>query len=262
MFAALLAVAAACPSLPGIDAVLARPQLGYLLFGEYHGTNEMPGMVADALCAAKAAGRPIVLGVELPIAMQPAIDAFLRSDGGRDARTALLAHPAWKEEGGRTTDAILGLIDAARKLRVPAVAFDALPMRDTSPEREQAMADALRRAGGGNRLVVALTGVGHADKQGFTSRTPPFLAAAGRLPPERTLSLTFARPGGSFWGCQAANGGPAEGCKAYPMPVREEIWPRGIILDPAYRAGFDGFYSSGGQYSASAPATSGQTPAR
>lgn len=249
MFAAL-ALAAVCPPLPGIEALLAQPTLSYLLFGEYHGTVEKPGLVADALCHAKAAGRSVALGVELPADTQPALDRFV-ADGDR---AALLAAPAWAEEGGRATSAILAMIEAARALGVRTVAFDGLPGSSTSPEREQAMADLLAQAGSGGMLVIALTGVGHADKEGFTSRTPPFLAAAGRLPKDRTISLTFARPGGEFWGCHAANGGPGEGCKPYPMPAREPVRTRGIVLDPAYRGGFDGFYSAGAAYTASRPA--------
>jgi hypothetical protein len=245
-----LALAAACPPLPGVDAVLARSTLTYLLFGEYHGTEEMPGVVADVLCHAKATGRPVALGIELPADAQPALDAFARSGD----RAALLAHPAWAEEGGRTTAAIFELLESARRLGVRAVAFDRLPSRDTSAEREQAMADMLSRAGANDTLVVALTGVGHADKEGFTSRTPPILAAAGRLPQARTVSLTFARPGGAFWGCHSADGSPNRGCTSYPMPVREDVRPRGLVVDPAYRGGFDGFYSAGAQYTASRPA--------
>jgi hypothetical protein len=250
MFTLIAAAAAACPPLPGINTVLGRPELQFILFGEYHGTVEKPGVVADALCHAKAARKRVVLGIELPVASQTALDAYARD--GNEAR--LLRDQAWREEGGRTTRAILDLLRAARRLRVRTVAFDALPNGNISPEREQAMADNLAAAARSGALVIALTGVGHADKEGFTSRTPPVLTAAGRLPSERTLSLTFARPGGAFWGCNPADDRPNEGCKAYPMPVREAVRPRGIVLDGSYRGGFDGYYSAGAHYSASAPA--------
>lgn len=246
----LAAATTACPTLPGIDTVLARPGLRYLLFGEYHGTAEKPALVADALCHARASGRTVVLAVELPVASQPALDRF-----ARDGNTARLRRdPAWREEGGRTTRAILDMLRSARRLKVRTIAFDAMPTGGISAEREQAFADRLIAAGQDGSLVIALTGVGHADKEGFTSRTPPVLAAAGRLPQESTLSLTFARPGGAFWGCHPANGGTPEGCKSYPMPVREDVRPRGLMLDPAYRGGFDGYYSVGSQYTASQPA--------
>ncbi len=108
-----------------------------------------------------------------------------------------------------------------------------------------------------NAIVVALTGAGHADKEGWTSRTPPFLAAAGHLPADRTVSLTFARPGGNYWGCAAPDGDGSSGCTSYQMPARQAVLPRGIVLDPKLRGGFDGIYSAGKPYSASRPAGAG-----
>lgn len=241
--------AAACPPLPGIDALLARPKLHYLMLGEYHGTAEMPALVADTLCHAKASGKRVVLGIELPIATQAAIDRYART--GRVAD--LMTDPVWQEEGGRTTAAIRDLIVAARKLNVRIVAFDPNWKAGVLAEREQGIADALARVSK-NGFAIVLTGAGHADKEGFTSRTPPVASAAMRLPPEQTISLAFARPGGSFWGCEAANGAPSDGCKLYPMPAREPVRPRGIVLDPGYRGGFDGYFSTGAAYSASHPA--------
>ncbi|QPQ54610.1 hypothetical protein IC614_09770 [Allosphingosinicella flava] len=252
-----------CGALPGIEQLLDRPDFNYLLIGEYHGTAEMPAVAADALCAGAKAGRPLILGLEFPPANQPYLDAYLSSDGGEAARTALLVAPAWHAaEDARVTHAVLALIDRARLLasrgyKVSAVAFDKIPQPLISKEREAGMAELLtaaqRKVPGS--LVVALTGTGHADKEGWTSQNPPFLAAGGILPPRETVSLAFARPGGQYWGCQSP-GGEANGCKAYDMAVREAVRPRGIVLDPALRGGFDGLYSTGGQYTASLPALS------
>jgi hypothetical protein len=261
--AALIAAApahAACPPLPGMEAVLDRPGLQFLLFGEYHGTAEMPGLVADALCSAAAKGRPVVLGIEFDSRAQPALDAYLRSDGGVEARAALLKAEVWREEGGRTTAAILDLIETARRLgrrhKLGIVAFDAAPEPGTSARREAAMADAVRQAAGRvpGALVIALTGAGHAGKAAWTSYTPPFPSAGQLLPAERTIALSFARPGGRFWGCRPADGGASEGCKPYDMPAREPVAARGIVMDPSIREGFDGIYSAGARYSASKPA--------
>lgn len=249
-----------CTPLPGIEAVLAKPDIGFLLFGEYHGTIDMPALVGDAICAAAATGRPLVIGIELASSEQPAIDAFMASRGTSNARAALLSAPVWQEEGGRTTRAIADLLETARRLGkhhpVRAVAFDALPQPGTSARREQAMADALKQAGDvmPGTLVIALTGIGHADRTGWASQTPPFASAVQLLPDGRTVTLAFARPGGNFWGCHPANGGEAQGCRSYPMPVREPVSSRGITLDANARPGFDGIYSVGRQYRASRPA--------
>ena len=269
--AALLAAASSagggadCAPLPGVERILGRPEIAYLLIGEYHGTIEMPAVAADALCAAASADRPAVLGIEFPLDSQPYIDAYMRSDGGAAARAALLEAPAWKEEGGRSTAAILDLIERARALaaagrKVTVAAFDKVPSPIVSKEREEGLAQGLAEAQARvpGSIVVALTGAAHADRQGWVSRTPPFAAAAGLLPQERTVTITFARPGGQYWGCSAPDGNREAGCTAYDMPVREPVASRGIVLDKTLRAGFDGIYHSGKAYSASRPALSGQ----
>lgn len=202
------AAAPPCAPLPGVDQLLDKPGLSYLLLGEYHGTVEMPGVAADVICHAAKQGRPLVVAVDLRAEDQPALDRYMKSDGGAEARAALLASPGWKEEGGRTTAAIADLVEATRRIGrkrpasvpVTLVAFDRGPQPETSPMREAAMAKALESAAARKprSLVIAFTGAGHADQEGFVSRRPPFPAAAGHLPRDRTISLTFARPGGLY----------------------------------------------------------------
>ena len=252
-----------CGPLPGIEAVLAAPDLNYLLIGEYHGTVEMPAVAADAMCAAATAGRPVILGVELPPANQAFLDAYLASDGGQAARTALLRAPAWQVREGRTTVAMLDLVESARRLAraglaVSIAAFDRVPEPVLSKEREAAMAEALidARARVAGSLVVALTGAGHAGKTPWTSQDPPFPSTGGLLPDRETIALAFRRPGGQYWGCHAPNGDATGGCRAYDMPPREPLVPRGIVLDRTVREGFEGVYSAGRTYTASPPARS------
>lgn len=256
--------AAECEPLPGIEELVSRPDLRFLLIGEYHGTAEMPAVAGDALCAAVATGRPVILGIEFAPDNQAHLDAYIVSDGGAAARAALLQAPAWREEGGRATSAVLGLVERARRFArtgraVTAVAFDRIPTPTLSAEREAGLAAGLANAQMRvpGSLVVALTGLGHADKEGWISQTPPFLAAGGLLPAAHTVSLAFARPGGRYWGCHAADGDGTRGCTAYDMPAREAVVPRGIRLDPSLRGGFDGVYSVGTAYTASAPALPG-----
>lgn len=249
-----------CAELPGADALVKRPEIEFVLVGEYHGTNEMPAVARDIACAATVVGRPLVFGVELTPVDQPALDAFMRSNGSPSARAALLASPGWCEKGGRTTAAIVDMLETLRRLgkrhRLSVVAFDAAPaLKGTSAAREAAMAKVLKKTAAKQpgSLVVALTGAGHAGKSAWTSYDPPFAAAGQLLPPERTVALTFARPGGRYWGCHAPNG-DSRGCTAYDMPPREPVAARGIRFDKSLREGFDGVYSAGGRYTASHPA--------
>jgi hypothetical protein len=236
------------------------PEIDYLLFGEYHGTVEMPGIVADALCTAAATNRHLILGVEMDQANQPWLDKFVSSDGGPEARAALLAAPAWNEPGGRTTQAIVELIDFARRLaraghEISIIAFDPVTISGTTAAREAGMSLLIRRAveRRPGSLAIALTGVGHAGRLPWASYTPPFDALGGLLPRHRLLTFAFARPGGSYWGCQSPDG-RRDGCKPYAMPMREAVTPRGVRHDSAAREGFDGVYSPGSLYTASRPA--------
>jgi len=259
----LTASAVPCTPLPGIEPVLARAETRYVMFGEAHGTVEAPGVFLDAVCAA-AATRPVIVGLEYPPAEQKRLDAYLRSDGGAKAKAGLIAGPAWAEKAGRASVAMLDLVEGVRKLKrsganVKLLAFD----RDqtatgTTAAREEGMARALiEAADGSDALIMVLTGVGHADREGFISAKPPFRAAAGALQASKVLSLAFARPGGEAWGCRAPEQGAAEVCKAWPLTAREPVQARGIVLDPKLRGGFDGVFHAGRVYTASPPTRQG-----
>lgn len=263
MIEALLAAAslsaAGCTPLPGFEPVLDRPGLRFVMFGEAHGTVEAPSVFLDAVCTAAARG-PVTAALEFTPADQSALDAYMRSDGGPQAKAALLAAPAWADRGGRQSHALADLIEGLRRLKadgaqVALLAFDAEPTAEgTSPAREEGMARALieaaeRRPG----PTLALTGTGHADRTGWNG-PPPFRSAAQALPASQTLSLAFARPGGEYWTCRAPEGGGATECKAWPMLVREPVSPRGVRLDASAREGFDGAFSPGKTYTASPPA--------
>lgn len=63
--AALLAGAAAasCTMPPGWEAV-ERRGTRYVIFGEYHGTNEAPAFVADVACALARRGERVLVAIE------------------------------------------------------------------------------------------------------------------------------------------------------------------------------------------------------
>ena len=90
-----------------------------VLFGEFHGTAEAPAFVAEALAASLD---PVALAIEWPRDLQPAVDAFLATGD----RTRLLAEPHdfWSYRDGRSSAAMLALVDRARRLRAPVICFD------------------------------------------------------------------------------------------------------------------------------------------
>lgn len=255
--AALALAASTCTPLPGLDAVLSRPDLRFLMFGEAHGTREIPQLFGDAVCAAAAKGG-VVVGLEFAPADQRALEAYMRSSGGPAARKTLLASPGWADRSGRQSQALFDLIETLRTMKrggadLEVVAFDAAPTASgSSAAREEAMAraliDAQAKHGG---LAMVLTGLGHADREGWISVKPQFRSAAQGLPASATFSLVFARPGGEHWTCRPPEAGQPPVCQVWSMTVREPVSPRGVRLDAVSRPGFDGIFSTGGQYAAS-----------
>lgn len=86
-----------------------------LLVGELHGTAETPALLADLL-RAQPARRPLRLGLEWPVTLQPQIDVYLHSNGTAAARAAFAAGYDWTHYDGRMSQAWLALIDTLRDL--------------------------------------------------------------------------------------------------------------------------------------------------
>lgn len=254
MLAALaLAAALNCETIPAAEALWARPETRIVLVGEVHGTRETPAVVASILCASHRTGKPAVLALEAaPDRGQAEIDAYLASAGSEADRMALRRAAMWSDPHARGSEAVLDLVETARRLKAPVMLFDVVPPRSgpTDGEREQGMAGALAQAAAGGR-VVALTGLGHADRTGFTSLK--VASAIMRLPPASTVALAPIVSGGEAWGCR----GTPPVCKGQPLPVRRPVSPRTIVLDPGVREGFDGGYSVGAPFTASPPAARG-----
>jgi len=86
-----------CNSIPGWEQLLAGDTSRIIVLGELHGSDEVPALLADAACLTGRT-RPVVVAVEQPSSDQPAIDAFMESDCGEEAREAFLrAHARPRE---------------------------------------------------------------------------------------------------------------------------------------------------------------------
>jgi len=245
-----LAAALNCQTLDGADALWAHPETRIILVGEVHGTREAPAVAGSVLCASIKTGRPMILALEAaPKDGQAEIDAYLASPGVEADRAALRRAAMWADPYGRSSEAVLDLVETARRLKAPVVLFDTTPPRSgpTDGVREQGMAMALAGAAASGR-VVALTGLGHADRTGFTSLK--VASAVMRLPASSTVTLAPIVSGGEAWGCW----GTPPDCRAQALPVRQPVSARRIVMDPGVREGFDGGYSVGGPFTASPPA--------
>jgi len=250
-----------CQPLPGADALWSKPGVRFILLGEMHGTTEAPALFRDLVCAAAAGKRPVVVGVERSTREQAAIDAFMCGDGHAAAVDALLAERGWGGFDGRSSRAMLALLEALRTLKLEGrisevVALDGSRPDDPDAAREQRMASALIAAAGRhpNAVVVALTGNVHASKkliEGFGSY--PFMPML--LPAAQTISLFVADKGGEAWTEVEGRCGPHK----LPSTGGDR---RGITLSEttAPFPGFDGTASIGLAATASAPALPNAPP--
>ncbi len=245
-----------CQPLPGADALLSKPRVRFILLGEMHGTAETPVLFRDLICAAAAGKRPVVVGLERPTREQAPIDAFLGPDNHPAAIGALLEERDWGVFDGRSSRAMLALLEDLRDLklrgRIAAVAaFDDAHADDSGAARDQRMAAALIAAADRHpdALVLALTGNLHASKKAIERfGNYPFMAML--LPAAQTISLFVADKGGEAWTQMQ------DGCLAHKLRSTDGE-QRGITLSEtaAPMAGFDGTASTGLAATASSPAS-------
>jgi hypothetical protein len=216
--------------LPGLATALHGVEVA--LFGEIHGTVEMPALFARAVCAVAARG-PVTAALELPESNQRAIDELLAR--GREAIAPLLEAPPWSapqaEQYGLTSGAMLDLLLELRRLRAAGlpIAVAAFDRRPTQGGNDETLADALAELARAEprRPVLALIGNLHA-RVGVGAPWNPAQRFAGTLLRDRglaVLGLYLAHAGGSAWVCIEG-----EGCGERTMSAgRDRSPPPGAV---------------------------------
>jgi hypothetical protein len=211
----MAADAAPCAALDAVPgAVLDAP---LLVFGEVHGTREVPDFVAGYVCAAAKQQRRITLAVEFPSSEQSAIDSFMASRGTPQDTERLTGTAFWRRpaQDGRTSIDMLRLFDRVRALRAGGADLKLIAIDGNVPSarRDSLMAETLRKelSASPGRQVVALIGGLHAIRTKGTRFNPQQESAVYLLADHRPLALTVGTAGGTAWVCQG--GGPAS-CRA------------------------------------------------
>ena len=226
----------ACTPQSSFDALAISQQV--LLAGELHGTNEMPGFVAGLACSLLKGGRQVVLSLEVPSDVQPAIDSFVTSDGSEAARQPLYASQFGQLNDGRGSQAYMPLIELVRQLRqqgarISVAATDMARNQDAPPKAAQWDPNARDRIMAANILalakahpeakVLSLSGNLHASQQKggmHGDRYEPLgYVLAQQLP---VYSIGFLHAGGSAWMCLGdGSGKPA--CKAHDLGAQKKL---------------------------------------
>lgn len=136
-----------------------------VLLGEVHGTQQVPHFLAQSVCQATQQGVPVSVGLEIPANNQERLQRFVASRGTEEDWALLMESPFWRSPypDGRSSEAVVGLLDGLRKLRsqgldVEVFAFDHPPLEGEA--REEAMAKTVLEvvAKSRDRAVLVLTG--------------------------------------------------------------------------------------------------------
>lgn len=252
------AAAATAPTRAGDHPDLARALAALVptrtvILGEIHGTAEVPALVGDVVAAVLADGGPLTLALEIPSSHQAGLDRYLASAGTAADRQALFGHRFWGFRDGRSSVAMLELLDRVRRLRADGHALDVLAFdvaEPGDPAREATLAAnlgaALRRPG--RAPVLVLTGNLHARKAIGTPFDPSLELMAWRLRDLEPLSLNIRAPTGSAWVC-------APDCGVLQLGAgRDPGTPALRLFDAPSDTGYDGEVTMA-RFTASLPAS-------
>lgn len=220
---------AACGAWPGVAGLLAEADGRALLLGERHGTWEAPGVAGQLVCLSLAAATPTTLVMEIPSAEQARLDAYLLSDGGDDARQALLGDSRFWDgplQDGRSSQAWLQLIDAVRIWSqsgqpVTLLAADRGPgdMEVPGPQpRDRVMAQRVQAQSQAGRQVIMLTGNVHARRIQARFGERVLETVGTYLPDGSFVSVNLLGDGGESWVC---TGTSMEDMHCGPQPAPE-----------------------------------------
>lgn len=239
--ASALAASAECPEEPGLEPLLEPGTV--LLVGEMHGTEQGPGFVRGVVCHGLARGLSVTVGLEIDRAEDGPLRAYLRSDGGDEAKKILLYSAFWNRDyqDGRSSRSMFRLVDRFRELLAGGADLRVVPIDRPEPPagRDAAMAEAVARAAEARPedVVVVLTGNIHnrlTKGMPWNEELEPMgYLLQRRLGPGRIFSLDMAYTGGEAWVCFGSTPGD---CKIQELGGSEEAAGRDgveLLADPA-----------------------------
>ncbi|HEY5926310.1 MAG TPA: hypothetical protein VIV11_31710 [Kofleriaceae bacterium] len=188
-----------------IGGLAAHLQPGAIVwFGEMHGTEESPRFVGDAACLAAKVAR-VQLGLEIWTNEQARFDRYLASKGGDADRKALLEGPFWQQADGRSSHAMVALLERVRVLRAAGAKIDIVLYDDPIANRDEAMAKRVIALRDPKAIFVALSGNVHSRRTKGTPWDPELVPTVAHLVAAKLPVVTFnvSAAGGSMWACMS-----------------------------------------------------------
>lgn len=235
-----------------------------VLFGEFHGTRELPAMFGEAACHVAQRGVPVTVALEVERSEQANVDAYLGSTGDSAAESSLLGSPHWKlsMRDGRSSRAMVDLLTRLRQLRRAGLGIEVFLFADyrgASADAQMANNLSDHRRDHPERALLALTGNYHARTAVGAPWDPgkKFMGWYLRQTGHRVASLNFHGPPGTAWACMVEPGDsrqPACGVTQLNRKESDALLPPGIhLLTTPSPDGYDGTFSVG-SLTASPPA--------
>jgi hypothetical protein len=217
--AASIPVGMDCTEIPGTSVYLRGHRI--VMFGEGHGTTEIPATFLRIVCSALKQGNSVAVGLEMPVDLDQPLASFLQSTDAPAARSALLQTDFWRlGQDGRASLAMADMIDGFRRLRQAGYPITVFAMQGSGADwylrNDEKMATRIREEFNSRptSLILTLTGNVHSMKtkpEWFPAELPaPIPSYLKDLGPV-TFDLTST--GGSAWSCQ-------DKCGVHSSPIR------------------------------------------
>jgi hypothetical protein len=187
-----------------------------VIFGEIHGSTETPKFMEALACHLTKLSRSVIVAIELPSDLQPAIN---RANGSIQIDKSIAAADSFWAAGpadGRSSAAMWNLVSSLHAMKAVGNSLDfvffdkSYTVEMKQKEREEFLAKTIRNieksAPAGTRIVV-LTGNLHSRKSRGTPWNRDFEPMAYLLRDLQPLTLDLSHDGGSTWSCNATKCG-------------------------------------------------------
>jgi|GEM_PF-302965 len=190
----------------GVEALLKPGML--TLLGEVHGTAEVPAFLGNLAHRALQSDLPVRIGLEIPNNLQSNVDTFLASQGNRQDVGFLTQGSFWNAQDGRSSKAIVGLLDKIRRLKqdnqdIAIFLFDVPTMSIGGRDKQMAENILSDLAAYPRAVHLVLTGNLHAR-----TNSVRFMGWHILQRHKQIISLNLAHSGGSAWVSNRDGRGP------------------------------------------------------
>ncbi|RKQ95524.1 hypothetical protein [Maricaulis maris] len=242
-----------CDTIAGAETLLDEAAGRPILLGEMHGTVQAPEFVASLLCLGVVRGGRTILALEISSSEQDRLDAYLASDGGESAVQALSTGSLFwngRMRDGRSSEAMLALIDTVRLRRAAGAAIDIVAvdyhavddadLAEMPQRRDHAMLRRARSLVGSADVILVLVGNVHARRAPMVFGERSLETIGSLAGPDEVYTVRLGTIGGEAWTCRGATMETVE-CGPHASPAYVDLGEHRVMsMEDAIEAGVRG----------------------